>query len=117
MRFHRIHAGLMALLLLLPLLAVAQGITWETTTTLPMGGGRTMTSTSMYLPHRFKQVSDGAATIFRLDKKLLLRVNYNTKEYSEVTFTELEGMVKEADGQMEAQLADLKKQLASMPEE
>lgn len=109
-------AGL-ALFLWLPLVALGQGLTWETTTTLQLAGEHKVDTRSMYLPRMFKQASDKEATIFRLDKQTLYTIDYAKKQYSEMTFAELEAFVKKTSGELEQQMAEMKKQLAGMPED
>jgi hypothetical protein len=95
----------------------SQGITWESTTTTPMTGAKEIHSTSYYRPHMFKQTSDNDASIFRLDKETLIRVDSQRKEYSEMTFAELESQVKQASGELDARMAEMQKKLESMPPE
>jgi hypothetical protein len=98
-------------------IAFSQGLYWESTMTPPIAGAKEIHSTSYYRPHMFKQVSGEQASIFRLDKGLLIRVDKERKEYSEMTFAELEAQVKEASKAMEAQMTEMKKQLEKMPPE
>lgn len=108
---------LIALLAALSLPAFGQGLTWETTTTIPMAGDQTLMTTSSYLPRMFKQMSDKEATIFRLDKQIFYTVNYEKKEYSEMTFAELEALVQKTNKELEGQMAKLKEHLAGLPED
>jgi hypothetical protein len=98
-------------------IAFSQGLYWESTMTTPMAGAKEIHSTSYYRPHMFKQVLGEQASIFRLDSGLLIRVNNEKKEYSEMTFAELEAQVKEASKAMEAQMSEMKKQFEKMPPE
>jgi GLPGLI family protein len=97
--------------------AFSQGLYWESVTTVSMAGEHKMNSKSFYRPHMFKQMSDEEATIFRLDKDVLYNIDYHQKEYSEMTFAELEALVKQANGELEGQMAELKKHLANVPAE
>lgn len=104
-------------LLFLPLLAYGQGLYWETTTTMPMAGDQKIDTKSYYLPRMFKQGSEKEAVVFRLDKKMMYVIDYHSKEYSEITFAELEVYIKKATEDLKVQLAELKAQMAAMPED
>lgn len=104
-------------LTLLPILAFGQGLSWETTTTIPMAGDESIATKSYYLPRMFKQGSAEEAVVFRLDKQMMYSIDYEGKEYSEITFAELEAYVKKATDALQSQLAELKEQLAAMPAE
>ena len=95
----------------------SQGLTWESTTTLPIDSSKEIHSVSYYLPHMMKQTAEGNATIFRLDKDLFIRVDNKLKQYSEMTFAELESEAKQASGELDARMAEMKKRLESMPPE
>jgi len=94
-----------------------QGLYWESTTVTKFAGATEMHYSSCYRPHMFKQWSDKDATIFRLDKEIIYSIDNERKEYSEMTFSEMEKMAKKAGSEMDAQMAELKKQLADMPAE
>jgi hypothetical protein len=94
-----------------------QGLYWESTTVTKFAGTTEMHYSSCYRPHMFKQWSDKDATIFRLDKEIIYSIDNERKEYSEMTFSEMEKTAKKAGGEMDAQMAELKKQLADMPAE
>lgn len=94
-----------------------QELYWESTTVTNIAGATEMHHSSAYRPHMFKQWSDKDATIFRLDKELIYSIDNTKKEYSVLTFSEMEAMAKKAGGEMDAQMAKLKKQLADMPAE
>jgi hypothetical protein len=104
-------------LLFLPILAYGQGLTWETATSVPMAGAQAINTTSYYLPRMFKQGSEKEAVVFRLDKQVMYSIDYEEKEYSEITFTELEAYIKKATDALKGQMEELKKQLASLPED
>jgi hypothetical protein len=65
------------------------------------------------MPKMFKQSMENNASIFRLDKEVMYIINNKDKEYTEMTFAEMEAATKQAMGQMEA----FKKQLKDMPPE
>jgi hypothetical protein len=102
-------------LLCSPILAFGQGLYWETTTSLAMGGEQKIDTKSYYLPRMFKQTSDKEATVFRLDKQMVYSISYDKKEYSELTFAQLDSMVGEVNKQYQAKLAEFKKQIEGMP--
>jgi hypothetical protein len=103
-------------LLVVPGLSLnGQGFTWESTTTSAIEGMKEIHSTASYRPHMFKQSSATKATIVRLDKEVLLSIDNDRKEYSEMTFTELEAKVKAAGGELNSKMAEMKKKLDSMP--
>lgn len=97
--------------------AFSQGLYWESVTTVLMAGEHKMNSKSYYQPHMFKQMSDQKAAIFRLDKEVLYTIDYDQKEYSEMTFAELDAFVKQANSELEGQMAELKIHLADIPAE
>jgi hypothetical protein len=105
------------LLLFLPILAFGQGLYWETTTSVQMAGDQKINTKSYYLPRMFKQGSENEAVVFRLDKQMMYSIDYEGKEYSEITFAELEVYIKKATDELKVQMAELKKQLASLPED
>lgn len=65
----------------------------------------------------FKQSTEDGATIFRLDKEKVYLINIQEKEYSEMTFAEMEAFTKKANSKLEEQMAEMKKQLENMPPE
>lgn len=106
-----------AVILLLPALAFGQGLTWESTTVMQMAADHPIKSTSYYLPRMFKQGTEKEATVFRLDKQMMYTINYEKKQYSEITFAEFEAFLKKSSSELEGRMAELKKQLADMPAE
>lgn len=103
--------------LCLPALAFSQGLSWETATSISMAGDHQLNTKSYYLPRMFKQGSDEGAVVYRLDKKMMYVIDYTEREYSEITFAELETYIKNANAETKRQIDELKKQLATMPEE
>lgn len=108
-------AVLLAVALAVP--AVAQGLYWESTMTGGPVGERTEEMWAM--PKMMKGVTKetGETFIVRLDKELLITIDPKEKTYSEITFAEMESMMKKASGQMDAKMAEMQKKLADMPEE
>lgn len=103
------------LVLLAASFAAAQGITWESETTV---SGQIEKQRYHYMPGMFKTVSeDNREMIMRMDKGMIYSVDRGKKEYWEMTFEELEGVMKKLQGTMDARMAEMRKQMAGMPEE
>ena len=98
-------------------IVVAQGLFWESTTTVPIANGKEIHSTSCYRPQMFKQSSENSATIFRLDKEMMYLIDTQKKEYSEMTFVEMEAYAKKANKKLERKMAEMNEQLKNMPPE
>jgi hypothetical protein len=95
----------------------SQGLYWESTTKMPAGQMNDVVSSSSYRPQMFKQSSENGSMIFRLDRKMMYMVDNVKKEYTEMTFDQLEAYTKKASSQIENQVAELKKQMKNMPPE
>lgn len=97
--------------------ALAQGLYWESKMTGASIGEETQQMWAV--PKKMKGVTKetGEAYIVRLDKQVFITVDPKDKTYSEITFDEMEKMMKKASGKMDAQMAEMQKQLADMPEE
>jgi hypothetical protein len=98
-------------------IAVGQSLVWESTTIVPAIGNKKIISTSYYRPHMFRQGSENSMIIFRIDKEVMYQVNNLKKEYSEMTFAELEAYTKKSSAKLDGQMAEMKKQLEKMPPE
>jgi hypothetical protein len=98
-------------------IVVGQGLYWESTTTVSITKGKEIHSTSCYRPHMFKQSSGKSVTIFRLDKEMMYLIDTQKKEYSEMTFAELEAFTKKANKELEGKMAEMNEQLKNMPPE
>jgi len=98
-------------------IAVGQSLVWESTTVIPAAGNMKINSTSYYRPQMFKQGSENSMIIFRIDKEVMYQVNNLKKEYSEMTFTELEAYTKKSSAKLDGRMAEMKKQLEKMPPE
>jgi hypothetical protein len=92
--------------------ASGQGLYWESTISAP-SAGKEMKSNSSYRPKMFKQSSENGTVIFRLDRKKIYYIDNQNKEYSEMTFSEMEAAAKQAKGQME----EMMKQMKDLPPE
>lgn len=102
--------------------AVAQGLYTMSKMEGGMMGGRT--SESYLMPKKFKVVehhtADAAASsimIIRLDKEVVWTIDPLKRTYSEMTFGEIEGMMKKASGKMDAAMEKMKKEMAGMSDE
>lgn len=98
--------------------ARAQGLTWESVI-VREGKSDTMRSTSHYMPGKFRESGSAGdkTVIVRLDKRLFLVLDDGKKEYSEMTFDQMEGMMKKVGGKMEEAMAEMEKQMASLTPE
>lgn len=98
--------------------ALSQGLQWESVIH-PEGSPDTSVSTSYYMPKMFR-VSGGAGDpgiIVRLDRKVFIVVNDAKKEYSEMTFDEMEAAMKKVGGAMGGAMAEMEKQMANLSPE
>lgn len=116
---HRpICIAIMALLVLgLVATASAQGLYWESTMS---GGPIGERHEHMWaVPKMMKAVTTetGEMFIIRLDKELFITVDPKEKTYSEMTFADMENMMKKAGGKRDTKMAEMQKKLEAMPEE
>ncbi len=97
----------------------AQGLYWESVTTGGPGGVNGQKSEFYYMPRMFKNVESNRQEeiIFRLDKDMMIHLDHGKKTYYEISFDEMERMMKKAGAVMDEQMAKLQEQMASMPEE
>jgi len=98
--------------------ACGQGLYWESTVTRK-GDDEKALSKSYYMPQMFKEKgsSGNQWVIVRLDRKMFVMVNDADKEYSEMTFDELEQMMKNVGGKMSGAMAEMEKQMAGLTPE
>jgi len=110
--------ALALLLVAATVLSFSQGLYWESSTTSPMLK-QTLRSTFSYMPGMMRQASaeNGTATVFRLDKKLILSIDDRKKTYSEMSFDEIESMMKKKSDGMGRQMEAMKEKMKDMPEE
>lgn len=94
--------------------ASAQGLYWESKGSGAVGE---RVSKHYYMPKMFKTVEDenGTVVIFRLDKELLYTIHPKEKTYRQVTFAEMEVAMKKGGEKMDKRMAELEKQMESMP--
>ncbi len=97
----------------------AQGLYWESKISGGPMGDNAKESKFYYMPKMFKSldVEKNEATIFRLDKKLFVTIDYEEKVYSELTFDEMDSVMTKMSVKMDSKMAELQKQMESMPEE
>jgi hypothetical protein len=106
------------LLVAMAIPAAAQGLVWESVTKGgPAGEGGTPSTTFM-MPGKMKHVTDdGNVIIVRLDQQKMYTLKPAEKSYWEMTFTEMEQMMKAATAKMDAMKDQMKEQLKNMPPE
>jgi hypothetical protein len=110
----RMNRGVLALLLLFSFAAAAtaQGLYWEMTTTMDGKDGK-QTQFS-YMPKKYRvEPGDGMMSIIRLDQEKMFMVDVKRKRYHEMTFSEMESMVKGVDARMQ----EVEKQMEQLPPE
>jgi GLPGLI family protein len=115
-RTMRIAMGL-SLALIIAVCAFGQGVYWESKVT---GGPiKDQTDQMYYMPKMFKRTSTGDANIMivRLDKETMYILKPKEKTYSEITFAEMEAMMKKGKAKMDSRMAEMQKKMQSMPEE
>ena len=107
---------------LTPLLLLAQGLYWEQTTKVSMGGAPREMHTKGYMKSmKLKTVGeeDSHVGIVRADKEMIYMVNPKEKTYSEMSFDDLEKQMAAASEEMkkaQEQLKDLPPEQRKMME-
>jgi hypothetical protein len=96
--------------------AYAQGLYWESKGS---GAAGERSSRHYYMPKMFKSMEDenGSVIIFRLDKEILYKIHPKEKTYQQMTFAEMEAAMKKGGEKMDKKMAELQKQMESMPPE
>jgi len=96
----------------------AQGVRWEAQSG-EKGDTVRRTDHFSYMPRMMKMVEGDAGRfmILRLDKELMIMGDPKEKNYYQMTFDEMEQMVKGVDAAMSEQMEAMKEQLAQLPEE
>ena len=114
MNHKRICIALTALFVLgLTVTVSAQGLYWESTMN---GGPISERHEQMWVvPKMMKGVTQetGETFIIRMDKELFITIDPKEKTYSEITFDDMEKMMKKVN----PKIAEMQKKLAAMPEE
>lgn len=113
-----LFAGALALVIGLSVQAFAQGLCWEG---IHAGreGKEQGVSKFYYMPRMYKTVmEDGKnSVIIRLDKEKMLMVDHGKRTYQEMTFAEMETMMKGVNSKMQEAMKQMEKELAGMPAE
>jgi hypothetical protein len=120
MRRHMLRGTLgFCLSLCIVVASYAQGVFWEATTTGSMKSDEAKVSQFYYMPKKLKvvDIGDDIVVILRLDKELMIVMNTKEKTYWEMTFAEMEEMVKGAGMQMDAATREMEKQMAGLSKE
>jgi hypothetical protein len=107
---------LVALLVLVPSLGLAQGLYWETKTT---GAGKGEQTAKVYAtPQAMKIVGDGnQVMILQADQEKMIALDTKKKTYWETSFGELESQVKSMESQMDAAMKQMEGRLKDLPPE
>ena len=108
--------GLMAAL---ALPVMAQGLYWESTTTKFGDKDKGHTSQFYYMPKMYKATMDDnqQVVIVRLDKEVMMMMDNKEKTYWQLTFAEMESMMKGVGSKMDAAMAEMDEKMKDMPEE
>ncbi len=109
----------LCLSLCIVVVSYAQGLYWEATTTGSMESDEARVSQFYYMPKKLKvvDIGDDIVVILRLDKELVIVMNTKEKTYWEMTFAEMEEMVKGAGMQMDAAMREMQKQMTGLSKE
>ena len=92
-----------AMLVAMALPAAGQGLVWESITKGGPAGDGGNPSTTYMMPGKMKHVTDdGNVIIVRLDQQKMYSLNPAEKSYWEMTFAEMEQMLKAATAKMDA---------------
>ncbi len=94
-----------------------QGLYWQSKTTGTVGE---FTSETFAVPKKMKVVDkggDGSITIIRLDREVVWSIDPAKREYSEMTFAEMEQAMAKAGRTMDVAIARLQEEMDNMPEE
>ena len=113
-----LFAGALALVICLSAQAFAKGLYWESIHT-GRDGTENGVSKFYYIPRMYKTVTkDGkSSVIIRLDKEKMLMLDHKKKTYQEMTFDEMEAMMKGVSSKMQEVTKQMEKELAGMPAE
>jgi hypothetical protein len=81
-------------------------------------GKEQMNTQSYYMPKMFKMVhNNGDAMIMRFDKELMISINNEKKEYSQMTFAELDAKINEVRSKLDTAVQEMQKKMAELPPE
>ncbi len=94
--------------------AYAQGAYWESLLSGGPFGDEPVLQKTYYMPGMARtEQAGGEISIIRIDREKIYTVNTETKEYSEISFADLE----KAAGKANAKMDEMRKSLESMPPE
>lgn len=98
---------------------MAQGLYWESLTTRSGDKDKGKVSQFYYMPGKYKATMDGNqhGAIIRLDKEVVMMMDNKEKSYWQMTFAEMESMMKGVGSKMDAAMAEMDEKLKDMPEE
>lgn len=106
------------MLVAMALPAAGQGLVWESVTKGGPAGETASPSTTYMMPGKMKHVTDdGNIVIVRLDREKMYTVKPADKTYWEMTFAEMEQMMKAATAKMDAMKGQMQEQLKNLPPE
>jgi len=98
--------------------AHSQGVYWETVASGGPGGAKERISTVYHMPGRLKSVeANGETTIMLIDKRVIYTLDPKKMTYSEMTFDELEGAMKEVSAMMSEKTAEMQKEMEGMSDD
>jgi len=98
--------------------ATAQGIYWESATTIDAGGQHSMESQTYAMPKMLKHVSkDGDAMIMRLDQQVMYALKPEDKTYWKMTLAEMEAMMKKAGAKVDDAMKEMEAKMKDMTPE
>ncbi len=99
--------------------AIAQGLYWESLTTKPGDKEKGKLSQFYYMPGKYKATMDGNqhGAIIRLDKEVMMMMDNKEKSYWEMTFKEMESMMKGVGSKLDAAMEEMNAQMKDLPED
>jgi hypothetical protein len=96
-----VRRGILPLLVVIAAaVASAQGLYWESTSSGKQAAGHS-SARSYAVPKMFKNVDGDRVVLIRLDRRKLYSIDLGKKTYWEMTFAEMERMMKRTRAQME----------------
>lgn len=100
------------------LTATAQGLYWESVSKGGPAGDSARATATYMMPKKMKvEMGDGGEVIVRLDKERAYICDGKDKSYFEMTFAEMEDMMKRANTRMDGVKEQMKEQLKTLPPE
>lgn len=117
-RYMLLFIGVLVLGICFSAQTFAKGLYWESTHTGSEGKEKGVTK-FYYMPRMCKTVMEdsGTSVIIRLDKERMLIMDNRKKTYQEMTFDEMETMMKGVNSQMQEMMRQMEKEMAGMSAE